>query len=231
MRRFFLTLAFACFSIFALKGSNTDSISIHKRQWYHSIISKTVFVPGLCIGYGLSVQRSNGWPFSSYQVKDYLQLHAHGFHTHIDDYLPYLPALAVYGLNIANVNGNHNFIDRSLLYASSLCMGEIVVYSLKTVTHIERPDHSAYNSFPSGHTMAAFVAAEFMHQEFKDKSALYSVLAYSVALSTAALRMLNNKHWLSDVAVGAGTGILCTRLVYLAYPWCRKKVLHSKTMF
>jgi hypothetical protein len=30
--------------------------------------------------------------------------------------------------------------------------------------------------------------------------------------------MLNNEHWMSDVLVGAGIGILTTKVTYLLYP-------------
>ena len=70
----------------------------------------------------------------------------------------------------------------------------------------------------------AFANAEIIHQEFKDRSAWYSVAGYSLAVSTGAMRMLNNRHWLSDVVAGAGVGILSTRLAYVIYPWLHKKI-------
>ena len=42
----------------------------------------------------------------------------------------------------------------------------------------------------------------------------YSVGAYSIATATGIGRMLNNKHWLSDVMVGAGIGIMSTEIGY-----------------
>ena len=40
---------------------------------------------------------------------------------------------------------------------------------------------------------------------------------YVMAASTGALRVYNNKHWVGDVAFGAGLGILCTKLAYKLY--------------
>lgn len=40
---------------------------------------------------------------------------------------------------------------------------------------------------------------------------------YVVATGTGILRMYNNKHWLGDVAAGAGVGILSTTLSYWLY--------------
>ena len=40
--------------------------------------------------------------------------------------------------------------------------------------------------------------------------------AYGLASLVAVLRMANNKHYISDVLVGAGSGILLIKLSYLA---------------
>lgn len=37
-------------------------------------------------------------------------------------------------------------------------------------------------------------------------------------LTAEALRLMNNKHWLSDVLVGAGIGVLSTNVAYLIFP-------------
>ena len=45
------------------------------------------------------------------------------------------------------------------------------------------------------------------------------VLSLTVAATaTGVIRMLNNKHWMSDVLVGAGIGIFFTELTYYIYP-------------
>lgn len=71
-----------------------------------------------------------------------------------------------------------------------------------------RPDGSNNKSFPSGHTATAFMAATMLHKEYGGRSPWYSIAGYSMATVTGVSRMLNNKHWLSDVLVGAGIGIL-----------------------
>ena len=45
-----------------------------------------------------------------------------------------------------------------------------------------------------------------------------------MATSVAAFRMINNKHWQSDVVAGAGFGILSAHLAYLSHRnrWGRK---------
>jgi membrane-associated phospholipid phosphatase len=145
----------------------------------------------------------------------------------IDNYLQFVPAFAVYGLNAVGIQGKNNFLDRSMIYAlSNLIMG-ITVYSLKNITHEERPNGADDQSFPSGHTAEAFLSAEFLMQEYKSVSLWYGIGGYAVATSVAYLRMYNNEHWFSDVVAGAGFGILSTRLAYILYPKMKKIFSHT----
>ena len=77
-----------------------------------------------------------------------------------------------------------------------------------------RPDGSDNHSFPSGHTATAFMTATMLNKEYGYKSPWIGVGAYSVATATGLMRMANNKHWLSDVLVGAGIGIMATEFGY-----------------
>ncbi|MDR1595298.1 MAG: phosphatase PAP2 family protein, partial [Prevotellaceae bacterium] len=91
----------------------------------------------------------------------------------------------------------------------------------------ERPDGSDRFSFPSGHTATAFVAAEFLHQEYGDKSVWISIGGYGMASLIGVARVYNNKHWVSDIVAGAGIGILSTKIVYWTYP-CLQKTFGKK---
>jgi membrane-associated phospholipid phosphatase len=62
------------------------------------------------------------------------------------------------------------------------------------------------------------MGAEFLRAEYQDVSAWYGIAGYLVAIETGALRIYNNKHWVGDVAFGAGLGILCARAAYWLYP-------------
>jgi membrane-associated phospholipid phosphatase len=109
----------------------------------------------------------------------------------------------------------------------------VSVFGLKSISGVTRPDGSDNQSFPSGHTAQAFLAASIVHAEFRDKSQWYGVGAYGIATSVAALRMLNNKHWQSDVVAGAGFGILSAHLAYLSHRnrWGRKPRLAEGMSF
>ncbi|MBD2767732.1 phosphatase PAP2 family protein [Hymenobacter sp. BT664] len=99
-------------------------------------------------------------------------------------------------------------------------------FAVKYLSREERPDGSDNLSFPSGHTAQAFLAASIVHTEFRDKSQWYGIGAYTLATSVAALRMINTKHWQSDVVAGAGFGILSAHLAYLSHRnrWGRKSI-------
>ena len=88
------------------------------------------------------------------------------------------------------------------------------VNSLKYSFRVMRPDGSTRNSFPSGHTATAFMTATMLHKEYGHRSPWYSIGGYTLATLTGVTRQLNNRHWMSDVMVGAGIGILATEFGY-----------------
>ena len=67
-----------------------------------------------------------------------------------------------------------------------------------------------YQSFPSGHTTAAFAVAAVLSGESRHRwprRARYIVpIAYAAAALVGASRVYNDKHWMSDVMLGAGVG-------------------------
>ncbi|GEO09983.1 phosphatase PAP2 family protein [Segetibacter aerophilus] len=73
-------------------------------------------------------------------------------------------------------------------------------------------DRQAYSSFPSGHTTAAFAAATVFAVEYKDKP-LVPIISYSAATLIGLSRLTENKHWATDVVVGAMLGYLSGRQV------------------
>ena len=136
----------------------------------------------------------------------------------IDDLLQYSPAMAVYGLDILGIKGKNNWrVQTAHLFIAHVAMNAII-RPTKIITHRLRPDGSAYNSFPSGHTTEAFANAEFLWQEYKHRNKWLAASGYLVATATGYMRTRENRHWLSDVITGAGIGILSTKLTYWAYP-------------
>jgi len=193
-----------------------DTVEVAPAGHQKKIISALV-VPSVLIGAGIATIDDRGW-YSSYDAHDCIQERFPDFHSNWDDYLMFLPAAGVYGLNLAGVKGNNSFLDRSLIYLLSISLGTATTGIIKRSTDVLRPDGSDFNSFPSTHTTIAFVSATFLYHEYKDRSIWYGIAGYSVATLSGVFRMLNNRHWMSDVLAGAGIGILATNAMYLIYP-------------
>lgn len=72
------------------------------------------------------------------------------------------------------------------------------------------------SSFPSGHTTVAFAAATVFAMEYKDRPWV-PILSYSAATLIGLSRVTENKHWATDVLVGAALGYLTGRQVVNNY--------------
>ena len=211
-----------------------DSVWVYPPACYQKFDANKFIVPGFMIAYGFASLHVDMFTDISEGVQeDVWQDHPHNLTT-LDNYLQYAPAAAVYALNIAGIKGEHNFVDRSMIFLISNVIMEGFVASLKNWTHELRPNGDGYQSFPSGHTAEAFVGATFLYEEYKNVSIWYGVGGYLVAGTVGALRIYNDKHYLHDVIAGAGFGIASTELTYWLYPLmkrtffkksCGKKVL------
>ena len=144
-----------------------------------------------------------------------IRLIKYNFHTEIDNYTQFSGIALTAGLKIAGVEGRSSW---PRLFASSLASYGVMaafVNGIKYSAKEMRPDGSTRNSWPSGHTATAFVGATILHKEYGlTRSPWYSVAGYSLATATGVMRVLNNRHWISDVLSGAGIGILSTELAY-----------------
>ena len=136
------------------------------------------------------------------------------FHFTADDYLQYSPAVVMLGMKAAGVEGRSSWGRMLLSDAFSVTIMATLVNSIKHTAKVERPNGSNNHSFPSGHTATAFMTASMLSHEYGYVSPWISAGAYTVATATGIMRMANNSHWLSDVMVGAGIGIMSTELGY-----------------
>jgi hypothetical protein len=136
----------------------------------------------------------------------------------LDDILQYTPAASVYVLNAFGVKGKHDFWDRSIILGTSYIIMGSTVYSLKKLTRVERPDKTSFDSFPSGHVAISFMGAEFLRREYWDVSPWFGIAGYTLATTTAVLRVYNKRHWPIDVVASVGIGILSTGIAYWVHP-------------
>ena len=137
------------------------------------------------------------------------------FKTGIDDYTQFFGPAAVVGLKLGGYEGRSDWprllASAGMSYAIMAGFVNGIKYSAKEM----RPDGSTANSWPSGHTATAFVGASLLHKEYGlTRSPWWSVAGYGVATATGVMRVLNNRHWISDVMSGAGIGIMSTELGY-----------------
>jgi membrane-associated phospholipid phosphatase len=150
---------------------------------------------------------------------------------------------ANYEVYVLAAFGTYGFIFNSqkvktttLLATQSYITAVVIESVLKVIAGRERPSyinpesgqlssrfygpfHSSSNdfkSFPSGHTTAAFAAATVYAMEYK-KSIAIPIISYSAATLVGISRITENKHWATDVLMGATLGYLCGRQVVNNY--------------
>ncbi|KOS08392.1 PA-phosphatase [Flavobacterium akiainvivens] len=197
-----------------------NSQATHKNSVYRQLIAPTILM-----GFGSLALTSDGIKGFNRSVRTVMNGDEG---TTIDDYTRYAPVLSVYALNLAGIKGKNNFRDRTVIMLTANLLAVGTTMALKKACAIERPDGSTNNSFPSGHTSIAFAGAEFLWQEYKDVSPWYGVAGYVVAAGTGLCRIYNDRHWLTDVAAGAGIGILSTKVAYWIYPWMQRQLFGEK---
>jgi len=190
------------------KAQNSDSINSKK-------IYKKAIIPTTLISIGVLV---NGSQFEQNLQTDLRNRVGNDFEFSIDDYAQYIPIAEMYIADIMGVKSkNHWFDQTKYLFISNLISAGIT-HGLKNIINKTRPNGSEH-SFPSGHTNLAFTNASVLYHEFQESAPILAYSGYAFAITTGTFRMLNNKHWLSDVLVGAGIGIAAVELVYYFEPF------------
>lgn len=202
-----------------------DTCSVRSRE--HCLKAKQLIAPATLIAVG-AFGVSNG---AMHELNDEVRK-AIGGGKHksirIDEVMPFLPAAAAYGLDLCGVKAKHGVKDRTVLLVMSMALTQGMSKGTKAVVKEWRPDGSDHHSFPSGHTVMAFMSAEYLRREYRDVSPWIGVAGYAVAVGTGVMRMYNDKHWLNDVIAGAGVGILGTQMAYWLYPWVQKHLVFGK---
>ena len=131
-----------------------------------------------------------------------------------ETYIQYLPLAATLGLKAFGVESRSSWARMAVSGAAGGAIMLAATQSMKHLISTGRPDNSDDHSFPSGHTATAFVTATILHREYGHLHPLVSIGGYATAAATGILRIRKNRHWASDVAAGAGIGILATELGY-----------------
>jgi membrane-associated phospholipid phosphatase len=116
----------------------------------------------------------------------------------------------------------------ALGFIVSLAVGSVILHATKILLGRRRPRDELelglygwrplgfdlqYDSFPSGHALTIFSVAVILSGVLPWLAPLWFALALYLALT----RVMLNSHFLSDVLVGAGLGLLVTREVVLLW--------------
>lgn len=186
------------------------------RDWSrHEVAWKDIAAPAALLGagtFGLCspwFQRTVNVP-----VNDYVTGIRRSNNQVLDNTLQYAPLAGVVVLGLF-AESDEDWVDRVLLLGTGMVAEASMVNSIKYAAHELRPDGSAYNSFPSGHTATAFLGAELVRLEYGWG---YGAAAYAVAAGVGALRVYHSRHWVCDVLAGAGIGILSARIAWWLLP-------------
>ena len=129
---------------------------------------------------------------------------------------------------IGRLSGNERMADLGLHGTEALAIGAGLGWLGKGLFGRERPfvelqpndykfgrgfgNKTEYMSFPSGHTIAAFAAAAAVSSEtsrwWPNTRWIIGPAVYGGAALAGVSRMYNNRHWASDVMMGAAIGTL-----------------------
>jgi membrane-associated phospholipid phosphatase len=218
----FLSISYVLNGQISAKNDSLQNIKPHNLKFK----TNQLIIPAALFTYGIIAIESDYLKLVNIELRDELKESIDEKVT-IDDFTQYAPAVSVYALNNLGIKGKNNLRDRTIILGTSYLLMGSSVYALKNITKIERPDGSSNNSFPSGHTATAFAGAEFLWQEYKDVNIWYGITGYAVATGTGLFRIYNARHWLSDVVMGAGIGILTTKIAYWIFPYVDNHIFKS----
>jgi membrane-associated phospholipid phosphatase len=137
--------------------------------------------------------------------------------------------ISMYG--IGRATRNERLADLGLHGTEALAVGQVLAEVLKGVFGRARPfvdtvtysphdfelgrgfrKGTEYRSFPSGHTISAFAAAAAVSSEtarwWPNTRWIIGPILYGGAAAAGVSRMYHNRHWASDVLMGAAFGTM-----------------------
>jgi membrane-associated phospholipid phosphatase len=129
------------------------------------------------------------------------------------------PIAAIAGFMVHGLIAKDNYsVETSLIASESIFLSTLLVQGVKYTCGRSRPDKwgtgdshnwggpfSGGNSFFSGHTTAAFSVASVIAYRYRDTKWV-PIVSYGLATLGGLERIYDNRHWASDVLMGATVG-------------------------
>ncbi len=216
----------AIFLAFSVSNNLLAQDTLFKKE--EKLDYKCFIVPAALITAGF-ILKSN--PIQKRLQEDSKTTFGKNFHTKIDDYTQFVPAAQMLTGNLFGFESSHGFKQMiTNLAVSNLLVGGVTFIAKKSANDL-RPDGSANNSFPSGHTATAFNNATLLFLEYRKSNIWYASSGFLFATATGALRVANNRHWSGDVAAGAGIGMSIGLIVHYWSPFKFDKKENKKIGF
>lgn len=198
MKKYLLNFLALLFSTSALAGIKDDFLSpLESQEAKYTLLTGSLLTATTLIFKKDLIEK----PQLEYSVSKPM-----GKYSKYGDLAGQLVPNAVYSLGML---GYGYFAEDSLAYERASGMFKATLYSsilttvLKYTVREQRPDKSARNSFPSGHTTTAFAFASYVGAEHGYG---WGVPAYLMAAAVGFSRINDNKHWVNDVVMGATIG-------------------------
>jgi PAP2 superfamily len=220
IKRYILCGIVLCF--FGTSYAQTDSIKTSRK-----LFLKKEIVPLSLIGAGIYVNYA-GNSFGKVPLQNNIQKGLK-FQTRVDDYLQFAPIGVLGFADILGLKTTNNIKTQAKNIALITASNYVIVKSIKLISNETRPNGSK-QTFPSGHTSNAFAMAGILRHELKGNYPVLSYSGYLFASTTGVFRVLNNKHWVSDVLVGAGIGMLVSDIVYRLQSNKNHKIKRQKNL-
>lgn len=125
--------------------------TLRHRSFLKKIPYKQLIVPVGLMTYGIVGLESHALMGQDKEIRDELQENIDRKFT-VDDYSQYLATTSVFAMDAAGVPAKHNLKQRMFATMVAHAIMATTTITVKSTGTVWRPDSSANNSFPSGHT-------------------------------------------------------------------------------
>lgn len=152
-------------------------------------------------------------------------------------YSPYL----VGGMYVAGVISHNRKLEHtSLMTAKSLLLSTLLYTFTKSVVRRGRPTYyddplvfnapfsmdKYHTSFPSGHMLTVTTVATALAEAYGEEHPWVPWVTYTIAIMTGTTRLYQERHWSSDVWLGASLGYFVTKGIFKRH----RQLEHKKAM-